>query len=99
VSGCPYCDTASSGSETVAARKSLGRRCAKTASWIIPGVALALMPKCPMCFAAYVALGTGIALSTSTAAYLRWGLIILCALSLSFLLARTAVRLLSRRTC
>ncbi len=36
------------------------------------------MPKCPVCVAAYVALLTGISLSTATAGHLRTALIVVC---------------------
>ena len=36
----------------------------------------ALVPKCPMCLAAYMALWTGIGLSFTQASYIRWGLML-----------------------
>ena len=39
---------------------------------------LALLPKCPACVAAYVALATGVGISVTAAAYLRSGAIAVC---------------------
>jgi hypothetical protein len=55
------------------------------AGWVVPSTILALMPKCPVCIAAYVAVGTGLALSATVAAFLRMALIALCTAWLAFL--------------
>lgn len=46
--------------------------------WILPGMALALMPKCPACFAAYFAAATGLGLTYSVASQLRTFSIAVC---------------------
>lgn len=71
-----------------ARRASLGRRIAGWIAPLVPVTLLAIMPKCPVCFAAYVALGAGIGLSTQAAAQLRSALIVLCVVSLVYLLVR-----------
>lgn len=62
-------------------------------AWLLPSAVLMFVPKCPACFAAYVALWTGLGLSLTTATYLRLAMILLCVTSLLFL----AVRRFSRR--
>src|SRR5262249_53438931 len=62
------------------------RRVRAILAWVLPGALLVLVPKCPACLAAHVALWTGLGLSLSTATYLRWVLLFLCAASLLFLI-------------
>jgi hypothetical protein len=53
-----------------------------------PGFVLLIIPKCPVCLAAYIALGTGIGISFAVATWIRWALIALCVGSFLYLLAR-----------
>jgi hypothetical protein len=57
--------------------------------WATPAVILALLPKCPLCIAAYIAIGTGIGISVSTAAYIRFGLLMFCVVAVFVLVVRT----------
>jgi hypothetical protein len=70
--------------------------CRSVAGWIVPGVGLALIPKCPACVAAYVAALTGVGVSMPMAAGIRWGLIVLCIVALAFVAARQGMRLIQR---
>ena len=69
-------------------RPSLITRGINAIRWMLPGAMLILIPKCPMCLAAYVALGTGIGLSVTTARYLRIALIVLCVASLTYMIVK-----------
>lgn len=68
--------------------RTLTQRVREAGAWALPGAILILLPKCPACLAAYVALWTGVGLSFSMAAHLRSALLILCIASLLFLIAR-----------
>ena len=68
------------------------RRFSDAIQWMVPTVILVLMPKCPVCIAAYVALGTGVGLSMATAGEIRILLLTLSVGSLIYLTSRYVVR-------
>jgi hypothetical protein len=67
------------------------RRSRGVAGWIVPGALLALMPKCPMCLAAYVALCTGFTMSGPSAHILLRTLTALCIGTLALCITRRVV--------
>jgi membrane protein implicated in regulation of membrane protease activity len=70
------------------------RRVREASGWILPGALLALMPKCPLCLAAYVALCTGFTMSFSSAHILMRIVTALCLGTLALCAVR---RVLSSR--
>ena len=77
--------------------RSCCRRGAEVAGWVVPGATLALLPKCPACVAAYVALATGLGVSFSTAAYIRTSIVIVSVSVMVFVVARRFAVMRSRR--
>jgi hypothetical protein len=69
----------------------------RIAGWIVPGAALILLPKCPMCIAMYLGLFTGIGISLTTASSIRAALLTLCSAMLLGLALKSAGRLISRK--
>lgn len=78
-------------------RGSRVRRLGATVEWAIPLTTLALVPKCPACVGGYILLFTGIGLSVSAAAAVRWTVIALCLSALSYLLLRSVRRVVGAR--
>ena len=72
------------------------RKTAGKSGWLLPGILLVLMPKCPICFAAYIALVTGISIPITAAAWLRGSLIAGCIGALVWLAIRCSLYLYRR---
>jgi len=69
----------------------VARRSGEIAGWIVPSAILALLPKCPVCLAAYLMMATGISISVAAAVSLRAFLVLVCVSSL-VLLGRRYIR-------
>ena len=79
--------------KTCCATKKIQGKRLDVGGWLVSGGLLLLMPKCPLCLAAYVAAFTGLGLSLPAAAGLHWAMIALCVASLGFLTIRLIKRL------
>jgi hypothetical protein len=87
----PCCDQENHGSHEERGRPQGLRRVKVVAGYVVPGTLLALLPKCPLCLAAYVALGTGFTLSATSAHWLMRSLVVLCTGTLAFCVAKRIV--------
>jgi hypothetical protein len=99
MSNCPFCnlDPAPNSAEPNPGdgkRPTGFLRCGwRSIQWLFPASVLVLMPKCPLCVAAYFALFTGIGITASTARWIQVLMLSFCLISLGYL----AVRLWRRR--
>lgn len=98
MSNCPFCNLDSSPDSMTPPReqaaprkKNFLRRIRLGIKWLFPTTLMVLMPKCPMCLAAYIALFTGLELSFTTARWLYITLWAFCILSLSYLFLKLTV--------
>jgi hypothetical protein len=113
MSNCPFCnlEQESSSAESnstqpnsvspdVSDRKRPGgflRRAWQSVQWLFPTALLVLMPKCPLCVAAYVALFTGVGITATTARGIQILMLVLCVASLAWLAIGLWRRRLKRR--
>jgi membrane protein implicated in regulation of membrane protease activity len=72
------------------------RRGLHALGWLGPGAVLVLLPKCPVCMAGYIAVLTGLGVSLTTAAAVRFSLMVVCIAALAYLVVRRARRVASR---
>ena len=59
---------------------------------MLPSAVMVLMPKCPACVVAYVAIVTGAGISVSAAAHLRLLVLVLCVVMLVCMAAKPLLR-------
>lgn len=85
---CHHCQIATRGRNNAHRPASRWRRGGEAAGWLISGVTLVLLPKCPLCVAAYVALFSGISISVAAASTLRTSLLVMSVTALLFLILK-----------
>jgi hypothetical protein len=102
MSNCPFCNLdpppSLPGPDPAEGRRSSGflRRAWRSIQWLFPATLLVLMPKCPLCVVAYLALFTGIGVSVSTARWIQILMLVFCLTSLSYIAVRYWRRRLTR---
>src|SRR5882672_5629569 len=96
MSNCPFCNLDpepngagldSPGPKSDVGNRATGflRRVWRGIQWLFPATLLVLMPKCPICVAAYFALFTGIGISVSTGRWIQILMVVFCLTSLGYL--------------
>jgi len=58
------------------ASRRLARRLPRVAASTLPGAVLVLLPKCPLCLAAWLTVTTGIGVSAAAAAWVRGAIVV-----------------------
>jgi hypothetical protein len=66
----------------------LARRLWGGAASIAPGAVLVLLPKCPLCLAAWLTIATGVGVSAAAAARVRELVVVLCVAAAAFAAAQ-----------
>jgi len=98
MSNCPLCNLdppPNSGELNPGSGKrpaGLFRRAGRKIQWLFPAALLVLIPKCPLCVVAYVALFTGIGISVSTARGIQILMLLFCLSSLAYLAVRKGAK-------
>ncbi len=72
-------------------RRRLARRRAAAAASLLPGAALVLLPKCPLCIAAWLTVVTGFGVPVAAASHVR-GLIVVCWVATAALVVAQIIR-------
>ena len=91
MSNCPFCNPEPEANDTPPdpgagnQRTGLLRRAWQGLQWLCPATTLVLMPKYPMCIVAYVALFTGIGITSGTARWIQILTLALCLIWLAYL--------------
>jgi hypothetical protein len=67
------------------------------ARWLLPTVFLAIIPKCPLCLAAYIMAATGIGMSVATASIVRTTCVYACGVSIFYLFVKWLLGIQLRR--
>jgi hypothetical protein len=75
------------------------RRIGRSIQWLFPATLLVVMPKCPLCVAAYVALFTGVGVTVSTARWIQILMLAFCLTSLAYLVVRHCRRRARAHEC
>jgi hypothetical protein len=86
MSNCPFCNL-DPAPHTVQPSGAL-HRAWRSIQWLVPATVLMLIPKCPLCVAAYVALFTGIGITVSTARCIQVLMLAISLTSLAYLAVR-----------
>jgi len=76
---------------------SVRRCCGTAAGTAAPAAVLVLLPKCPACIAAWLAVTAGLGVSVSTAATLRMGIVGSCVACLAVVAVRQIRRRIARK--